>query len=298
MLRLVPYQLYLFRIHALSGLGAFLIFATGGICIHPMAQVSTILAQVLTTIFGLVLLGTHLFTWHRYRFDAGAGFVALVTEITERGGLPDGVGQVELGLGAVRTRFGDDSSGLEGMMEARLRPRLARHSYIYTVVSLFKLVKMIVGNWRPSRYRVWDWTQVRLVQNAVLSRAFLHPEEEPWRANIRGTALYERDGAPVHLEADILCLVDWAVFLSGLMLTGVTTMFVGTGIAGSLTILALLWLVYGIRLGFFWPLRVTTLVLHFNDLTRGASIDTRAEEAEVEAQLDAVAAMRRSPLGP
>jgi hypothetical protein len=272
-------------VYALVGTGLFVYWSL--VCVF--AALLGKLSEALGWLVFMVAIGVNYGIFHFLGawlfYMVKAGYVAVLTEVMARGSIPGGASQVQFAREAVQKRFGE-VAGLgvvDHLVKGCIRSFHATLEGIASWIpipgldSAVSLINRVIGK------------AGNLVDEAVLSRIFLRPEEDVWKSCRDGVVLYAENWKPILQMAAALVAIDWLMtgltFMMMAVVVGIPIFAIFPEMLRFLAIVAPFLAAYVVRLGFLEPLGVTSVILTFHELTRKSEISP-----EIEANLERLSA--------
>lgn len=199
----------------LTSLGAHGLFALAMIVYFYVVFWLITVTQSMPLISAIIFFGAFggSFWWYRLAkhyalYLIKAGHVAVMAELLVRGKLPEGVSQVTWGKEQVTKRFVSVSamSAVDVLLQGIVKTITNTFGNLVNLLPLPEIDK--VTNALKAVVR----TATSYIDEAILARAFVNPEESVWKSSKDGVILYAMCWRPILANAAGLALAAWASF--------------------------------------------------------------------------------------
>ncbi len=204
----MPYVTARAGILALVGIGAVIYFGIIALLIGALKEAGGIAAIIFIIGTGGFILIMR-FIKHAVLYALKAGHIAVLTELIDKGTLPEGKGQVEYGKDLVKSRFKDVAImfAVDRLVAGVLRTfnrtvaRVTDALPIPGLEGLGKLVTTLVN------------FSISFVDEAILSYAISREDDNLWKSSKDGVILYAQEWKAILPASAVMGLIDAAAFL-------------------------------------------------------------------------------------
>lgn len=217
----------------------------------------------LAFVFGGVLWGTAAKLVRNYvLYLVKAAHVAVITRLAVSGGLPEGTRQLSYGKDLVLSRFLEVSVlfAVDRLVHLILR------TFNRTVFGLFSFIPGSKGL-RNLAQRVLDYS-AGYVDEAILSYALLHPEQNPWSSAKDGLILYVQNWRTILGSGVVLALLSYGV-VAVVAAPGALVAWSLAGPARQIVMAASVGLGLIVKFAFMDPFALTSVIVNYHAAIAG-----------------------------